>query len=316
MTKKGETGMKRTILTVILALVSLALFSCSPYRTGDMTNVMVIGGQTVKAELYTYVFYKNRDQYFGADRTVSSLTAEEREKLDAAVEWELRRYTAVYDEAEKYGVTLTGEDDARAADNMTAVRNEYGDDELYYAELEKRHMSENVFYEQCRNLVLDDKLYKARADAIRESLTPDKLRADIDEYCYAAVQILWTGKDAAKTLGRIAASIDTAEKFYEAVSKYSVDTVRGVRICIVGEMLSPFEKAALALAPGEISPVVESAEGAHIIMRVPLTDAMIESELENLRQKDVVRIYRAELEEAAREAKAEYLKGFKGLNLA
>ena len=51
-------------------------------------------------------------------------------------------------------------------------------------------------------------------------------------------------------------------------------------------------------------------------MRVPLTDAMIESELENLRQKDVVRIYRAELEEAAREAKAEYLKGFKGLNLA
>lgn len=306
--------MKKTAAALAAILIFLCLAACSPYRTGDTTSVMVVGGQVIRAELYTYVFYKNRDLFFGADRAVADLTDAERARLDEAVEWELKRYAAVFDAADRYGVALTKEDKERAAQNLEDVKSEY-DEDVFYKELERRHMSENVFYEQCLNLVLDDELYRVRAAEISASLSGEKLRREIDENCYAAVQILWTGKNAVQALERVAGNIRSAEDFYAAVAKYSVDTVRDVRVCIVGEMLEPFEKAALALSPGEISPVVESSVGAHIILRVALTDDLIEQNLDDLRKKVVVRLYREELNTFARDEKVEYTKGFKGLKL-
>ena len=300
------------MLSLTLALLALLLLpSCSPYRKGDTSTVMTVGNVAISAELYSFVYEKNKDQYFGADADPAVLSASDRALLSDAVENELRNYAAIFIAAERFGVSLSSSDEEEIAALMKEKKEEFEDPDLFYEELENMHMTENVLFGQCRNMALDSKLYEARKPSINADLTPDRLLSDVRSYCYAAVQLLWSGRDAADALKRVEAGIRSVEDFYDAVARYSADNDRGVRVCIVGEMLEPFEKAALALQPGQISGVVESSVGAHIILRVELTDDLIQQNLDDLREKDIVRIYREELRDAAQNAVVTYADGFR-----
>lgn len=81
-----------------------------------------------------------------------------------------------------------------------------------------------------------------------------------------------TGEDI---LARIRASDDPASLFDELMNEYSEDTglaysPDGYLGVAPGDMVAPFEEASLALAPGQISDIVESEFGYHIIQRLPL----------------------------------------------
>ena len=77
-----------------------------------------------------------------------------------------------------------------------------------------------------------------------------------------------------------------------------------------------FEKAALSLKPGEISEIIESNLGVHLIMRVQITEEAVNDQLEQFRDEDLVRIFNGQLSEIAGNLEVVYQKDHQGLILS
>lgn len=81
-------------------------------------------------------------------------------------------------------------------------------------------------------------------------------------------------------LSQLQAADDKEALFDDLMEQYSEDTDSSGAVnkpegyeCSTGQMAEPFETAALALQPGEISGIVESNYGYHIILRLPIQPA-------------------------------------------
>ena len=79
---------------------------------------------------------------------------------------------------------------------------------------------------------------------------------------------------AEDVLAQIRAAADPAAKFDELMHEYSEDTGLLTNpdgyVAYPGQMVSEFEQGAKALKEGEISDLVESLYGYHILMRIPM----------------------------------------------
>jgi hypothetical protein len=87
-------------------------------------------------------------------------------------------------------------------------------------------------------------------------------------------------RDSAKKLAEKIAKTVTAANFAEMAKKYSADGSKdqggALGVFPKGMMVKPFEAAVVALKPGQISPVVESEFGYHIILRQPYAEVAAE----------------------------------------
>ncbi|MDR2402137.1 MAG: peptidylprolyl isomerase [Cytophagales bacterium] len=77
------------------------------------------------------------------------------------------------------------------------------------------------------------------------------------------------------TLLEIRKKIDEGEDFVKLVKEYSQDesTIEGggeIGWCKIGELMDEYERAALALKPGEVSRIVKTARGYHLIQLIDI----------------------------------------------
>ncbi len=300
-----------------LLLLSALMFSgCTGFRKGDTTVLMKIGDVEITAEMYHYVYMKNATLLYGDSADPSSLNEEETKLLNEAVLTELKKYCAIETLAKKYGVSLSGEELKEIKKQLKAGKKEYKDKNDYYAELEKRYMTENVLYLQTCNYYLDRNLfYHLTQPSSGIILLSDKmLHEDIEKYFYAAIQIYIADKtDGTKILNALKERAQKGERFEDLAAEFSEDSNKGIRYFTTGEMMEFFENAVSSLKIGEISEVIESDMGVHLILRCPLDAGYIDKHLEEFRDTDLVRIYHQMTAEEIDSFTVEYTEKYKGL---
>lgn len=202
-------------------------------------------------------------------------------------------YTAIELMAEKHNAGLDDADKATIVENLNGAISELGGQEEFDAYLAKLGISQETFQDMSASSHLfDNLLVQVLQEGSELYLAPEKY----NNYATYADHILFmtidptSGKPlsadlmgqqrtlAEQTLAALRESDDPITLFSELADKYSEDTGRPNNpngyIFTPGTMVESFENAANALEPGQISDIVESDYGYHIILRKDLLEAL------------------------------------------
>ena len=200
--------------------------------------------------------------------------------------------------ANKYGVTLTEGQESAMADSDQTYIDQYGSEEAFEEEIAKLGMRRETYDRVARSNYLYQNLYQlynTEGSALYAS-DEDLAVYAADQNYITADHILLSTKDL--TTGEALTDEQKAEKkalaeeikqkldacegdideltalFQELADQYSEDPGRETYptgyTFTTGSMVQEFEDAAYALSEGEVSEVVESSFGYHILLRLPL----------------------------------------------
>ena len=257
--------MKKFLCILLLFL----LCGCSSQKT-----VMTVDGYAIDNELYRYYYQSMLDEY--ADEGTAKAEAVE----------QLRSHVAVIRFAERYGVSLTA-DESKAIDEQFASFK--GRNEDYREVLQKRHLTEDSYLSLCRHDALRQKLMtQLRQEEF--ALSAEQMKTIIAEEFICARHVFFdatvegAAQAAAQAAGKLAQGADFDAVFAEYMGEdYSEEPYLFGK----GYMVEEFDAAARALAIGQVSGVVNTAYGYHIIQRLPLDDAYIAEHLTSLTEEYV-----------------------------
>ena len=203
--------------------------------------------------------------------------------------------------AEEYGAALTAEQKADIEASDQAYIDQYGSEEAFEAELNKLGMrretydrvsTSNYLYQNLYQLYNTEgsKLYASDEDLALYAAEKNYITADhilLTTKDTATGEALSDGEKAEKKAlaEEIKLKLDACEGdltaltalFRELADEYSEDPGRASYPAgytfTTGAMVPEFETAAYALAEGEVSEIVESSFGYHILLRLPLDKA-------------------------------------------
>lgn len=222
------------------------------------------------------------DASFMDDQTLGEYAREQAEST-------IKFYAAIENLAKEHGVALTEENKAALEESHTTAVEQLGSEEEFQKQLDQIGISRESF----DRLSSSNYLFDGLVELVLQEGSPLYLEpADYNEYAAYADHILLATMDlttgAALSEEEIAAKRQTAEQllsqlqaaedvealFAQLADEYSEDTGRisypEGYVFAPGEMDTAFEDAAMALEPGQISDIVESSYGYHIILRKDL----------------------------------------------
>ncbi|SIP89514.1 peptidyl-prolyl cis-trans isomerase C [Alkalispirochaeta americana] len=265
-------------------------------------------------ETNIYRFEMHNDQSFPQDRRGEL----ERQVLDGLI-----TRTVLETEAETQGIVVT---DEQLSEALEQFRSQFPDRESYRAALEQQGFSEDLFEAEVLRQIAIETLINTRAF---EGLTVDEATArefyDAHPDYFerpeqvAARHILLSAEEGAdkeqlrSRLGEIRQQLLDGADFGEMAREYSdcPSSAEGGELGAFGrgQMVPSFEEAAFSLDAGELSDIVETQFGFHLVQvteRIPgrviaFTDVLPEIEeflLEDL-QNEAARNYVTSLREAA-----------------
>ena len=228
----------------------------------------------------------NWDEEFQDGQTLAEYVKEETNSTIAF-------YTAIELMAEKYNAGLDTDDMASIAQNLNEAITELGGQEEFDAYLRKLGITQDTFQDlSASSYLYDNLLLLVLQEGTDLYLEPEKynnyatyadhilfMTIDADSGKALSADLMAQQKTLAEqTLEALRASDDPITLFAELADQYSEDTGRATNpdgyIFTPGTMVSSFEDAANALEPGEISDIVESDYGYHIILRKDLLEAL------------------------------------------
>ena len=295
---------RRLGLLLLTASLCLALFAgCG--KTAPV--VMVVNGEEVYADEFAYYMRVFRDSFsssFGEAiwETDSAETLGDYAKQQAREQAIIR--VALMQAADEMGLGITAEDRETLKQNKRNIILNAGGTAAYEKALKDAGMTDRLNDLASEFSFQYEKVYQhfygeGGVDALSES----ELRAYFEENYISAAHILQkTVDDAYAPLSEdviaekrakteeLLAQIEDGADLLALSLQYSEDT-GGVASApkgytfTKGDMVDVFYQAALALEPGEVSGVVESEYGYHIILRQPLDYSYLEENAEAVMEK-------------------------------
>ena len=218
--------------------------------------------------------------------------------IDAAKSYCVQ-YHALDVNARKEGVELTKEDEealqALLESDIKEIAGEDGTEEELFAALEETYVSRELYELMNRTAALYSRAYNTLYGGTGEKLTEQEVKDFADEYSFmTAKHILIQTTDAEGEPIDEAAKAEKlaeAEEIYAQLEGKSVQELESAFDALMQEksedtglaafpdgycftaddMVTEFSEAVAALEPGQLSGIVESSFGYHIILRMPLT---------------------------------------------
>lgn len=146
--------------------------------------------------------------------------------------------------------------------------------DIYFSLLKERYLSQRVEYSLTENV----KITPAEVTAFYQKIPADSLPQVPEEYEFAEITLQPAISEAEKErvrfeLAQLRERVLKGEKFSMLATLYSEDpgsAKQGGELGFFnrGDMVSEFESAAFALKPGEVSPIIETQYGFHIIQLI------------------------------------------------
>lgn len=301
----------------------MSLFDSMVYGGGDKT-VIKVNDENVSRSVFNYIVDSAAVNYgyslkqsgdvkdfkkfdWNAAEKKTGMTNAEYVK-GSAVESLVPVY-ALISEGEKHGIKLSGDEEKKIQDWLKQVKSQYGDQ---FATILKQsgYESEEVLVEMQKLQSLMSKVYADVEKDISKYATAEQLKPYMDEDKITAKHILIPFEENAddnskaetkKKAEDILAKINAGEDFDKLREENSQDPGQpdaGYTFANDGTMVQEFTDAAFALKPGEVSKVVETQYGYHIIKRVERV-AAVDEYMNMLRATAKVRIKKSAYDKIA-----------------
>lgn len=300
---------------VVLAVaVLVSLVACAPnYKVNNGEVALTVGEMDVSYDFYAYfylMYQKQGIEEYGIEYTHEELT----EKAENS----LREIAAAISMADKYGVTVSKEQEEEIHDYISSIKDGYDSEDEFYDELSDNLMSEQVMF--------DIQYYTVLEGNLREELTSEQagvidfsdkaLEAALESEFMAAVNILIfpdTERDGLKgkaLADSIYQKILDGGDIYELAREYSDDGYYNDRYFAPNTTHEYFENKVASLEIGEMSEVYESELGYSITKRVALDRAYIEEYYEELRDELAYSRYLEIMDSTAEQMTVTYSENF------
>lgn len=250
-------------------LLIFLLCGCASTKT-----VMTVDHYAIDSDLYRYYYRSMLDEY--ADEGTAKAEAVE----------QLRSHVAVIRFAETYKVSLT-QDELDEIDAQFAAFK--GRNDNYKQLLGEQHLTEDSYQTLCRHDALRQKLM-THLRQNEFAVNAEQMKAIVADEFICARHIFFDASvdGAAQAAQQVAEELLQGADFDALFTEYmGQDYSEEPYLFGKGYMVEEFDAAARALAIGQVSGVVKTAYGYHIIRRLPLDDAYIEEHLASLTEEYV-----------------------------
>lgn len=298
---------------IVIVLCIAVLISCGDKGSGsnDDRTILVIGGHDVTYDEYLY-FYQNTK----LDLEYSDPNYEKRELLDT-VKSTLVRHYAVYNLAEQYDIELTSDMEKAVDEEVEYTIEAFGGKDEYYNQLALNNMTGDCY----RKILEINQIEIAVREYLMDEFTSDIpsddeiVEDDFNKNFVRATHILITknngntdevNRNHAEELSN---RIKNGEDFDELQKKYGEDIgidYKNGYYMTHGLYNETFENTAYSLDVNEISGVVESSVGFHIIKRLPLDINYLYNNYEDIRYIYKNRVVNERLDAIAETLSVEY----------
>jgi hypothetical protein len=313
---------------LLICTLSLLLCSCGdkyekviPKSTSDdLRVVMTIGDYEIPLDLYYYYFMNYKNQYDGGDNSywddieTNANKAAELEEIRASVIESIKDCAATFDLCLKYDIDPDGKSVKSAVNDVVTdyIENQFGGVEEYLENIESAYMNDSVFRYIMKYFECQTRLYQAIIEAGTIPSDDETVFNYIINggFCHAK-QILIKNDEGENPADNFAKakealnSVSTGIDFDTLVAKYGEDmnmiTSPDGYYFTHGELIEAFEEAAFALDVGEISGIVESHLGYHIIMRCEIDPEHVVNNFDELKESYLVSKFREKVSSHAKE---------------
>lgn len=292
----------------------------------DVPYVMKINGNEISLDEYRYYYLNLKGKMDGGDDSYWTDNTEAEEKLKQTVLDTIKSDYAVKVLAANNSISLEDKDYASVSSQLTSFKESYETEDAYQAMLSSSYMTESLCQSFLENSTLSSKVgttllaedgkYQITEDEMREILATDYVRAS-----HILIYFDTDGTDTQKKLAEEALKRAKAgEDFDSLVAEYGqdsgmTDNTDGYYFTY-GEMVTEFEEAAFALEVGEVSEIVESQYGYHIIKRLPMEESYIEENMESLMSGYRSAQYNKEYKQVIADSSVEFGAYYDSINTA